>query len=232
LDEALDQISHIRRHMAQAQVFRGYRSATTAFTAVVALVAALAQAAWVPQPMRNVDAPQQSSSYGGAEAYWGGNTYPHLNAYLAIWCAAAVVSVAVVGAEMFVRSRRSGSPLQRQITLVVLDQFAPCLAAGALLTFVVARFARDAAWMLPGLWAILFGLGVFASRRFLPRGLFVVGGYYLLAGLACLTLDRQSAALSPWTMGAVFGAGQLMKSVFLYWTLERGHGRREQEQAD
>jgi hypothetical protein len=232
LDEALDQISQIRQQMARAQVFRGYRSATTLFTAVVAVVAALAQAAWVPQPMRGVEAPAGGSGYRDVDTYWGGNAYGSLNAYLATWCAAAVVSIVVVGAEMVVRSRRSGSSLQRQITLVVVDQFAPSLAAGALLTFVVARFARDAAWMLPGLWAILFSLGLFASRRFLPRGVFLIGGYYLVAGLVCLTLDRKAAALSPWTMGVVFGAGQLLTAGFLYWTLERGHGRREQEQGD
>ena len=203
LDEALAQISEIRQQMAQSQVFRGYRSATTAFTSAVAALAAAAQAMWVPDPVANLDA------------------------YLAVWCVAALVSIVVVGVEMAVRSRRWGSSLQRQITLVVIDQFAPSLVAGALLTYVIAEFAPGAAWMLPGLWAILFGLGLFASRRFLPRGVFLLGGYYLLAGLVCLTLDPASRALSPWTMGTVFGAGQALTAVFLYWTLERGHGRRE-----
>ena len=203
LDEALAQISQIRQQMAQAQVFRGYRSATTAFTALVAVLAAAAQARWVPNPLL------------------------HLDAYLAVWCAAAVASIVVVGVEMTVRSRRSGSSLQRQITLVVVDQFAPSLVAGALLTYVIGQFARPAAWMLPGLWAVLFSLGLFASRRFLPRGVFLLGGYYLLAGLACLTLDPVTQALSPWTMGVTFGVGQLLTAGFLYWTLERGHGRRE-----
>lgn len=203
LRDALDQITEIRRHMAEAQVFRGYRSATTAFTAAVALLAGLAQARWVPDPIHQ------------------------LNAYLWLWCAAAFVCVTVVGVEMAVRCRRSGSTLQRQMTLVVVDQFAPALAAGALLTFVVARFAADGAWMLPGLWAVLFSTGLFASRRFLPRGIFVAAGYYLLAGLACLTLDRTTQALSPWTMPVLFGAGQLLTAAILYWTLERTHGRAE-----
>src|SRR5436305_14276018 len=112
--------------MAQSQVFRGYRSATTAFTAAVAALAAAAQARCVPDAAH------------------------HLDAYLTVWCAAALVTVVVVGVEMLVRSRRSESPLQRQITLVVVDQFAPSLAAGALLSFVGAHCAPRAAWMLPG----------------------------------------------------------------------------------
>jgi hypothetical protein len=203
LDEALAQISEIRQQMARSQVFRGYRSATTAFTALVAAAAALVQARWVPHPARQLDA------------------------YLLVWCGAALLSVVVVGVEMVVRSRRSESSLQRQITLVVVDQFAPSLVAGALLTFVVRQYAPSAGWMLPGLWAVVFSLGLFASRRFLPRGVFLVAGYYLLAGLVCLTLDPAGAALSPWAMGLTFGGGQLLTAAFLYWTLERGHGRRE-----
>jgi hypothetical protein len=202
LDEALAQISEIRQQMAQAQVFRGYRSATTGFTVLVAAAAALAQGRWAPDPLR------------------------HLDAYLAVWCTAALVSIVVVGIEMVVRSRRSGSSLQRQITLVVVDQFAPCLVAGALLTYVVAQYARELGWAMPGLWAVLFSQGLFASRRFLPRGVFLIAGYYLLAGLVCLTLEP-ARALSPWTMGVTFGAGQALTAGFLYWTLERGRGGAE-----
>lgn len=201
LDKALDQISEIRQQMAQAQVFRGYRSATTATSAVVALAAAGAQSAWVPQPLQRLDA------------------------YLLLWLVAAGLSIIVVGVEMTFRCRRSGSSLQRQATLLAVDQFVPCLVAGALVTYAVAEFARDAAWMLPGLWAVLFSLGVFASRRFLPRGISLVGAYYLLAGLCCLALGRGANALSPWIMAATFGGGQLLAAAVLYWTLERGHGR-------
>jgi hypothetical protein len=203
LRDALSQISEIRQQMADAQVFRGYRSATTAFTAVVAAGAAAAQAQWVPDPARQV------------------------RAYLAVWCGAALVSLVIVAAEMVVRCRRAASPLQSQITRVVADQFVPSLVAGGLLTLVVVRFAGDCLWMLPGLWAVTFSLGVFASRRFLPRSIFLVAGYYLLAGLYCLTLERTHAALSPWTMGLLFGVGQLLTAAVLYWNLERNHGRGE-----
>jgi hypothetical protein len=203
LRDALSQISEIRQQMADAQVFRGYRAATTAFTALVAVAAALAQAQWVAEPTR------------------------HVHTYLGLWCAAALLNVAVVGAEMIVRCRRAGSPLQTQITRVVADQFVPSLVAGGLLTLVVAQFALDCLWMLPGLWAVLFSLGIFASRRFLPRSIAIAGGYYLLAGLYCLTLERGTKALSPWTMGTVFGAGQLLTALILYWTLERKHARGE-----
>ena len=203
LHDALSQISEIRQQMADAQVFRGYRSATTGLTALVAAAAAVAQALWVPEPTRQPIG------------------------YVLLWCAAALASVAIVGTEMVLRCRRAELALQSQITRVVADQFAPSIVAGGLLTLVVVRFARDCLWMLPGLWGIVFSLGVFASRRFLPRSIFLVGGYYLLAGLYCLTLDRGTTALSPWSMGLLFGAGQLLTAAVLFWTLERNHARAE-----
>lgn len=201
LRDALDQISEIRERMARGQVFRGYRSVTTAFTAVFAVLTSAAQRVWVPRPARDVDD------------------------YLWLWCGAAVVSLLVVGIEMGVRAARSGSALHRRMTMLAVDQFVPSLVAGALVTYAIGKFAGDTVWIMPGLWAVLFSLGVFASRRFLPRGVGVVAGFYLLAGLICLAVGRHGATLWPWTMAIVFGVGQLLAAGVLWWTLERNHGR-------
>ena len=201
LRDALDQISEIRERMARGQVFRGYRSVTTAFTAVLAVLTSAAQAAWVPRPEKKVDD------------------------YLWLWCAAAVLSVLVVGVEMAVRAVRSGSMLDRRMTMLAVDQFVPCLVAGALVTYAIGKFAGDIVWVMPGLWAVLFSLGIFASRRFLPRGVGLVAGYYLLAGLVCLATGHDGDTLRPWTMATVFGTGQALAAGVLWWTLERNHGR-------
>jgi hypothetical protein len=100
----------------------------------------------------------------------------------------------------------------------------PCVVAGGLATLVIARSPEPVAWMLPGLWAIFFSLGVFASRRLLPRATIWVAFYYLIAGLAGLALARGEHALSPWAMGLSFGGGQLLAALVLYRTLERDHG--------
>jgi hypothetical protein len=75
---------------------------------------------------------------------------------------------------------------------------------------VVVRAAPQNLWMLPGLWQMLFSLGVFASSRFLPRGTFWVGVWYLATGTTCLALGRDGWAFSPWEMGIPFGVGHLM----------------------
>jgi len=201
LREALIQISEIRQQMAATQVFRGYRAATTAFSGVLAVLAAVAQAVLIPDPAEHVDA------------------------YLALWGSVALLSIAVVGVAMGVRYVKSGSELQREITLAATEQFVPCLVAGGLLTYVMRHSVYWELWMLPGLWAILFAMGIFSSRRLLPRPVAASGGYYLLAGLLCLGLARGKASFSPWVMAATFGGGQFLTAVILWWTLERGDGR-------
>ncbi|MBX6315562.1 MAG: hypothetical protein IRY99_22010, partial [Isosphaeraceae bacterium] len=118
--------------------------------------------------------------------------------------------------------RHRASTWRRYITWLALEQFIPSVVAGGLLTAVIATSAPEALWMLPGLWQVLFSLGIFASCRLLPRAIVAVAVFYLLAGLACLLYARDQAALSPWAMGLPFGLGQLLTAALLYWTLERG----------
>jgi hypothetical protein len=68
---------------------------------------------------------------------------------------------------------------------------------------------------------VLFGLGIFASYRLLPRPIFWVGVFYLLAGTGALGAGHGHYALSPWFMGATFGGGHFLTAGVLYWTLER-----------
>jgi hypothetical protein len=78
--------------------------------------------------------------------------------------------------------------------------------------------------MLPGLWQILFSLGVFASCRSLPRPMIAVALWYLGGGLSCLIFANGSDALSPWTMGMPFFGGQLLASALLKHSSGAGDG--------
>jgi hypothetical protein len=143
--------------------------------------------------------------------------------YLALWIGAAVVSGLAAGLEMIVRARHAASPMTRELTWLALEQFCPCLLAGALLTVVLVRAAPASLWMLPGLWQLVYSLGIFASCRLLPRPTFWVAVFYLGTGLAVLALGDGDSPLSPWTMGFPFGAGQFLAAAVLYRTLERDH---------
>ncbi len=197
LQEALAQISEIRQQMARAEVFRGFRALPVACSGLLAIAAAVAQAAWLDDPVG------------------------HADQYLTLWIGVAALSLLAQTVEMWLRSRASRSAYSKSITLLAAEQFFPSVITGAMVTFVLVAFAPETIWMLPGLWQILFGLGIFATYRLLPKSVFWAGAFYVLSGIVCLALARGEAALSPWAMGAPFGFGQLATAAVLYWTVER-----------
>ena len=205
LRDALSQIAEIRQKVAQAEEFRGYRALPVAFSGGLAVVTACCQALWLPEPLKNIPL------------------------YLTIWVAAALVSMVVTGFEMVWAVRRSGSILDRHKTYLAVTQFLPCIGTGGLLMIVLLKHASESLWVLPGLWAMLFGLGIFASVRLLPPAIIWAGVFYLFAGAICLAIAQGEYALSPWAMGLPFGVGQLLTAALLYWTLERDHGEEQKD---
>ena len=121
-------------------------------------------------------------------------------------------------------SRRLHSALADDMIYAAIEQLIPPAVAGTLLTFVLVRFTPDNVWMLPGLWQVLFSLGVFASCRLLPKLLFIVGAWYLTSGLICLAIGAGDGVLSPWAMAIPFGVGQLLAAAILFATLGGADG--------
>jgi hypothetical protein len=197
LREALDQITEIRLRMARAEVFRGYKAAPTALSGILAIAAAAFQPALVPDPVR------------------------HASLYLWLWLGAAAASAITAGVSMWVYYTRSPAPLRRQSAWIAVEHFLPAMVAGGLVTFALVRFAPESLWLLPGLWQVLFSLGLFATCRQLPRAMAPIAAFYHATGLLCLCFARGAAAFSPWAMGVPFGVGQLLAAAVLYWTLER-----------
>jgi hypothetical protein len=191
LDRALADISEIRSQLARGAEFRGYGAATLAATGLFAAMAAFAQAQWLP------DAAAKPLTY------------------VALWSGTAAISVMVIGMETITRSRRVHSGMAQEMLLNAVEQFLPAGIAGVLLTAVLLRFAPETLWMLPGLWQVVFALGVFASCRFLPRPMLLVGGWYLASALTCLVLARGPDVFSPWAMGGPFAIGQLLVAAIL-----------------
>jgi hypothetical protein len=190
LHKALGDISSIRREMARSTQFRGYGPATLTATAAFAFLAAVAQAVWLPDPAN------------------------HIRGYLSIWISTALLSAALTGAQMYTRSRRIHSGLSDEMIRMAVEQFLPSVAAGLLVTMVLAHYVPSVAWMLPGLWQVIFSIGVFSSCRFLPRPMIAAGVWYLFTGLLCIALG-DNRALTPATMGLSFGIGQLIVATIL-----------------
>lgn len=199
LREALSQIAEIRQQMARSELFRGYRALTVGFSGVVALAAAALQP-YLVQPEGQ------------------------LRDFLVLWSLVAGVNLSTAAVQLWRRAQLADSRLTSQATLRAAEQFLPSILVGAVITLCIYRFAADAAWMLPGLWSLIYSLGIFASCRMLPRQVAWVGSYYVAAGTFCLAWGQSAAALAPWQMALCFGGGQLFGAAVLYWTLERGDG--------
>jgi hypothetical protein len=193
LNRALLDISNIRRQMARSTEFRGYGPATLTATGLFAVTAAAVQSRWIHDP----------------------TVRP--GHYLDVWVGTAILSAAVIAIQTLNRARRMHSGLADEMIRMAVEQFLPAAGAGALLTLVLFRYVPDALWMLPGLWQIIFSLGIFASCRFLPRPVAVAGIWYLATGLFCLRIG-DVRALSPLAMGIPFAAGQLLIAAILYFT--------------
>lgn len=120
---------------------------------------------------------------------------------------------------MYTRTRRIHSGLSDEMLRMAVVQFLPSVGAGLLVTIVLLRCVPLATWMLPGLWQVIFSLGVFSSCRFLPKPMTAAGAWYLFTGLGCLAMGGNQA-LSSWTMGISYGVGQLLIAAILFFNFE------------
>jgi hypothetical protein len=196
LRQALAEINAIRTHVARDTEFRGYGPASIAASGLLALAVAAVQNHIVRD---------------------GREFLP----FLFVWGATAALAIVLTALETISRARRVHFGLANEMILSAAEQFLPALVVGVLLTAVLVRAAPQQLWMLPGLWQLLFSLGVFASCRFLPRQTLAVGIWYLVAGLTCIVVQSGAKTFSPWTMGIPFGIGQLLVALVLQYGFEK-----------
>ena len=193
INDALNRIAEIHDHLDKCEVYRGYRALPVALSGLTALLGAVLQP-YLTDP--------------GATLV-----------YILYWLNIAAINTLLCGSSILMCYLRDSNHRRRQARKT-LGQFIPCLLACALITMVLLRIDLALAPILPGLWAILFGLGIFSSRPYLPKAAGWIGVFYVTAGGVLLFL-APDAGLSPWSMGATFGFGQLAAAAMLYSGIER-----------
>ncbi len=183
--DALSQLDRIHDQLTRGEVYRGFRVPAVALVGAVGLFAAAAQRWFVG------DTP-------GFVWYWS-----------AIGGTGALVGFGAAVRSYFFRE----DDFERRRTRRVMGQFLPCVLAGGLLTVALAR-ADGFVPLLPGMWAVVFGLGVIAVRPHLPPAVGLIGLAYVLVGGVLL------AWLPPeppgWCVGGVFGIGHLLTALALH----------------
>lgn len=198
VNQALDRISEIHEQLAKADVFRGYRSLHVALSGMVGIVAAALQTRVIgPQPMLS---------------------------FVYYWTGVAVIAFLVAISEAAYHFVRNQNPHARRRNLLVIGQFMPCLAVGVAVTLACLEIYPGAIPLLPGVWACLFGLGIFSSKPYLPRMMGWIALGYMVAGMVLLLGAANGTSLLPWGMGLTFGIGQVGCAIVLYWNLERKTG--------
>jgi hypothetical protein len=195
IPRALAQIEAIHEQLAKGEVYRGYRSVPVAASGLIGAVAA-----WV-QPA--------SLSHGDPVAF------------VLYWIVIAAVASLVGASEIAYNYVVHDDGAERRRTRQVVGQFLPALLAGAIITVSFVRLSPALVPLLPGLWAICFGVGAFASRPYLPKATGYVALFYYVAGVVLLWIARGPEPLAGWWVGATFGIGQLLAAAVLYWNLER-----------
>jgi hypothetical protein len=184
LSRALGQIADIHQQLAKGELYRGYRSAPLAASGLIGYAAA-----WM-----------QPASLGAGDPI----------GFVLYWSATAACA-AFVGASEIIYNYvvHDESPARRRTERVV-GQFLPGVLAGAIVTAGVVHLGASFVPLLPGLWAISFGAGAFASRPYLPRASGWIALFYYGAGAALLWAARGTEPLHGWWVGGVFGTGQLL----------------------
>lgn len=190
LERALSDIAEVRERLAMAQRFKGYSGVAAMISGALAAGAGLVQHALVPVP--------------------AGMHEEHL--YFAIWFACAATAALVNYGAILNWFWSDESIRDRWQTRTVGLAILPALLLGAGLSF--ALLARGEIALLPGVWYGCYGVGLFASRTMLPRGVLPIAAAFMLVGIALLFAPA-SVALAWWMLPVGFGIGQVVIGVFI-----------------
>ena len=209
LREALNNIAEIRAQIERTESFRGLRSLAVTASSMSVFIGAMV------------------SHLLGVER---GRA-----AFATVWIGVASASLLGVVFEMWHRCQKSDSDIGRKLIWQahrsIAVQLAPSLMVGAVMTFVLL-WKSETSWMLPGVWAMLYGLGLLNCRQHLPQFGKWVAGFYLVCGalalVCCLEMEALDVRLANGQMVGIFGIGQLVLASLVYWKLERQSGEEDQ----
>jgi hypothetical protein len=117
--------------------------------------------------------------------------------WLSIWLAEAGIAAGISMAFMATKSHAANAPLFSGPMQKLLLSLSPSLVAGALLTVLLFRQGQLA--LLPGMWLLLYGVGVVSAGTYSVRIVPVMGAAFMVAGAAALFSP------APWGLGFLIG---------------------------
>ena len=135
--------------------------------------------------------------------------------WLAIWLMAATIGYLVGGVWLISKARNDGIKLSKGIGSRFLLNLSPPLLAGAVLTLVLYR--AGVAEVIPGVWLLLYGVGVVTGGAFSVPVIPVMGLCFMALGLLSFILPFSWSNIL-----LVVGFGGL--HIVFGWIIAKHHG--------
>ena len=154
-DRAVEHLRVIRDAMERAGTFTAVPGWGTVAVGLTALVASTAASGVAPGP-----------------------------AWLRLWLVEGFAAVTLSIGAIILKARKLGLPLSSAVARKFALAFLPALAAGAILSTVLAT--RELASLLPGTWLLLYGAAVVAAGSLSVRVVPLMGSAFMLLGGAAL----------------------------------------------
>lgn len=151
---------------------------------------ALADLTYIRQTMERATVLTSVPGWGGVAmgvtalgAAWFASRQTSAAEWLAVWLGEAVLALGIGGVAMIRKAEATGASLVGRAGRLFAGAFAPPVLAGALLTGVL--YGNGEVGLLPGLWLLLYGVGVTTAGAFSVRPVPVMGVCFM--GLGAVT---------------------------------------------
>lgn len=135
--------------------------------------------------------------------------------WLQIWLAAALVAVFIGVGAGWLKARHQRQPLAGRVGRRLLLGLVPAMLVAALLTPALATAGAEE--LMAPMWLLLYGAGVVSGGTFSVRPVPVMGGLFMLLGVAALLLP------SSWSNG-LLGTGFGGLHLIFGWWIAKHHG--------
>src|SRR6266850_1260199 len=142
-------------------------------------------------------------------AAWLASHYAFDLRWLEIWICEAVLAISLAIVAIQSKAVRRGLPWTSGPGRKVALSFLPPVAAAAMLT--VPLFRANLGSVLPGMWMLLYGVGVIAGGEFSVSVIPVMGVCFMATGAAALFLP----AMGNWAMAVGFGGLHILFGIWI-----------------
>jgi hypothetical protein len=188
LNDAISRVGRIKDSILNKRIFRGYSGVCRIMGGFVALLGAVVIEFWVVPPSVTV--------------------------HLLVWGTVLAIALILNWSGVFYRCQIKSKDNIVWYRMIPAMDIIPILTIGAV--FTTAVILEEDYKYLFGIWMCIFGVAHVPHRQALPKMNYLIGILYIICGTICL-YKPEFSTYSPWPMGLVFFAGELLGGlVFLF----------------